>query len=47
MDAPHAEPPIDPDARVVKDATDEQPMVAAGSTEPPEPAGTAPASKRL
>jgi diadenylate cyclase len=47
VDSPEAEPPIDPDARVVKVASDEKPMVAGGSAEPPEPAATAPASKRV
>jgi diadenylate cyclase len=50
VDRPEAEPPIDPDARVVKVASDEKPIVAGGATEPPEPpepAAAAPASKRV
>ncbi|HET7082466.1 MAG TPA: diadenylate cyclase CdaA [Candidatus Limnocylindria bacterium] len=46
VDKPEAEPPIDPDARVVKVASDEKAMVAGGAAEPPEPAAAAPASKR-
>jgi diadenylate cyclase len=50
VDKPEAEPPIDPDARVVKVASDEKPIVAGGAAEPPEPpepAAAAPASKRV
>ena len=46
VDSPEAEPPIDPDARVVKAASDEKPMVAGGAAESPEAAAAAPASKR-
>jgi diadenylate cyclase len=50
VDKPEAEPPIDPDARVVKVASDEKPIVGGGAAEPPEPpepAAAAPASKRV
>jgi len=47
MEGAEAEPPIDPDARVVKVAGDEKPMIAAGAGEPPEPAAAAPGSKRV
>jgi diadenylate cyclase len=53
VDRPEAEPPIDPDARVVKVASDEKPIVTGGAAEPPEPpeppepAAAAPASKRV
>jgi diadenylate cyclase len=45
--AAEPEPPIDPDARVVKIAGDEKPRSAGGAAEPPEPAAATPASKRL
>lgn len=44
--APDAEPPIDPEARVVKVTGDEKPMTPAVPTETPEPAAAS-ASKRL
>jgi diadenylate cyclase len=47
VDSPEVEPPIDPDARVVKVASDEKPVAAGGAAEPPEPAAAAPASKRV
>ena len=45
VSAPEVEPPIDPDARVVKVAGDDKPAIAGGATEPPEPAAAA-AAKR-
>ena len=47
VDSVAAEPPIDPDARVVGASGEEKPMIAGGAADPPEPAAAAPASKRL
>jgi diadenylate cyclase len=46
VEGPEAEPPIDPDARVVKVPGDEKPMIAGATVEPPEPVAAAPVSKR-
>ena len=47
VDSAEAEPPIDPDARVVKVTGDEKPLTAGGVADPHEAAAAAPASKRL
>lgn len=41
-----AEPPIDPDARVIKVSGDDKPMIAGGTGEPPEPVAATHVSKR-